>query len=69
MSKIVVQGIPYDEKSSFLQGPSLAPPLIREAYHSPSANYYAENGTLVSGERLVDKGDFDITDYFEIEVI
>ncbi|BFP43008.1 agmatinase [Flavobacteriaceae bacterium GF1] len=67
MSKIVVQGIPYDEKSSFLQGPSLAPPLIREAYHSPSANYYAENGTLLSSERLVDKGDFDITDYFEIE--
>ncbi|UOY06366.1 hypothetical protein L0P88_20895 [Muricauda sp. SCSIO 64092] len=69
MSKIVVQGIPYDEKSSFLKGPSLAPPLIREAYHSPSANYYAENGTLVSSALLLDKGDFGITDYFEIEVI
>lgn len=69
MSKIVVQGICYDEKSSFLQGPALAPARIREAYNSSSANYYAENGQLISQENILDKGDFGINAYFEIEKI
>lgn len=40
---ISVVGIPFDEYSSFLRGPALAPAKIREAYHSDSANYYSEN--------------------------
>jgi len=44
MKKITLQGIQYDEKSSFLKGPALAPPKIRSFYKSPSANYFAENG-------------------------
>lgn len=36
MSKIVVQGIQFDEKSSYERGPALAPPLIRQALHGGS---------------------------------
>lgn len=57
----------FDEKSSYLRGPSLAPPLIREAYHSASGNYFAEDGTEVSPEIFSDKGDYPITDYWDIE--
>lgn len=66
---ITLQGILYDEKSSFLNGPALAPPLIRKAYHSESANYFAENGMEVLPTKWLDKGDFSITDYFDIEKI
>lgn len=69
MSKITLQGITFDEKSSFLKGPALAPPLIRKAFHSPSSNYYSENGTLIAENLILDKGDFEIHDYFEIEKI
>ncbi|MEM1336483.1 MAG: agmatinase [Bacteroidota bacterium] len=69
MSKIVLRGFLYDEKSSFKKGPALAPPLIREAYHSASANYYAENGMEVLPSHFEDMGDFSIQDYFDIESI
>ncbi len=42
-SMISVVGIPFDEFSSFMRGPALAPPKIREAYHSDSANYFTED--------------------------
>ncbi|WP_420322465.1 agmatinase [Flagellimonas sp.] len=66
MKKISLQGIIYDEKSSFLRGPRLAPPLIREAYHSNSANYYAEDGSFIAPDLFVDMGDHNIKDYFDI---
>lgn len=69
MSKITIQGFLFDEKSSYLRGPALAPPLIRKAYHSHSANYYAENGELISNNLFLDKGDFEVSDYFEMERI
>ncbi len=65
--KIALQGILYDEKSSFLRGPAKAPPEIRAAYHSSSANYFSENGLEVAPEVFKDKGDFRPKDYFEIE--
>ncbi len=67
--KITLQGFLYDEKSSYLSGPALAPPLIRKAYHSDSANYFAENGLEIPPEIWNDKGDFEIKEYFEIEKI
>lgn len=67
--KIVLQGILFDEKSSFMRGPALAPPLIRKAYNSDSANYFAENGMEVRPEIWHDKGDFEIKDYWDIEKI
>jgi agmatinase len=67
MNKIIIQGIKYDEKSSYQKGPGLAPPLIREALHCGSSNYYAENGVSIEDIKIEDQGDFDISEYFEIE--
>jgi agmatinase len=69
MTKICIQGIQFDEKSSFMRGPKLAPPLIREALFSDSSNMFAENLVSISDLSLDDKGDFEITDYFDIESI
>ncbi|MDY8135364.1 agmatinase [Aquimarina sp. 2201CG5-10] len=69
MSKILIQGIQYDEKSSFQKGPALAPPLIREILNCGSLNLFAENGTTIENSEIIDKGDFEISEYFEIEKI
>ncbi len=69
MKNILIQGIQFDEKSSYQQGPALAPPLIREALHCGSANYFTENLISIENSRIIDKGDFPITDYFDIEKI
>jgi agmatinase len=69
MQKITIQGIQYDEKSSYQQGPSLAPPLIREALNSGSMNLFSENGITIETSRIEDKGDFIIENYFDIEDI
>lgn len=47
--EIAVLGVPYDERSSYLRGAALAPPRIREALHSPSANMTSESGRDLSG--------------------
>ncbi|WP_340201793.1 agmatinase [Ascidiimonas sp. W6] len=67
--KILLQGILFDEKSSYLQGPSEAPPIIREYLHSGASNYYAENGIEITSTLYDDIGDFEITAYDEIEKI
>lgn len=64
--KVILQGICYDLKSSFQRGPSKAPPLIRERFLSEAYNMYAENGKEVSSKSIIDKGDFDISEYWEI---
>ena len=64
---ILIQGVPYDEKSSFLQGARHAPPLIRETYHSSASNYFAENGIHTKPPNIIDVGDHAINDYFDIE--
>ena len=67
MNRIILQGILYDKKSSFLKGTALAPPKIRNLYKSPSANYFPENGLEIVREIFDDKGDFQISTYFDIE--
>ena len=69
MKKINIQGINYDQKSSYQQGPSLAPKLIRKALHSGSMNLFAESGITIENELIIDQGDFTITNYFDIEAI
>ena len=69
MRKIIIQGIKFDEKSSYQKGPKLAPPLIREALHCGSANMYTENVISIENSILDDKGDFEISEYFNIEKI
>ena len=69
MKNIIIQGIPYDAKSSWLKGSKLAPPLIRSLYHSDSTNYFAENGISTNHPMVKDLGDFKITDYFDIQKV
>jgi arginase len=40
----VLLGIPFDANSSWLRGPAGAPPIIRVALHSVSANAWTETG-------------------------
>ena len=64
---ISVIGLRYDKKSSFLRGPALAPPLIREALFSESGNQYSEKGVDVLGSDLVTyEEDFIPLDYHDI---
>ena len=54
-------GIPYDENSSFMQGPSQAPGLIRQMDTDGSANPYAEDGQLIKKDKSYqDLGDIDL---------
>lgn len=69
MSKIIIQGVQWDAKSSFQQGPAKAPALIREALHCGSANSYAENGQSIDDERVDADQDYEIKEYFDIERI
>ena len=69
MKNVLIQGIPYDDKSSFLEGAAEAPEIIREVYHSDSSNYFAENGVDTASKLVIDLGDFEITEYFEIEQV
>jgi len=58
---IAVIGIPFDEFSSFLRGTALAPPKIREAFHSDSSNYFAESGVdLKNHPGWKDEGDLKL---------
>lgn len=58
---VAVVGIPFDENSSFMRGPASAPPRIREALYSGSANLCAENGIdLESRKDWVDLGDLPL---------
>lgn len=67
--KIGLQGILFDAKSSYMRGPGLAPPLIRKAYNSDSANYFSESGLELRPDIWDDKGDYEVADYFDIEKI
>jgi agmatinase len=70
MNEIAIQGILFDEKSSYLKGASEAPPAIRECFHSGSSNYFSELGVNTWDlPEIQDFGDFDIEYYFQIEAI
>lgn len=69
MSRIAIQGICYDDKSSYQKGPRLAPHRIREALHSGSMNNYTEAGHSVESAFEQDLGDFSPHKYFDIEQI
>lgn len=69
MKNIAIQGLQWDAKSSFQKGPAEAPSLIRKALYSDSMNLYTENLVSIENETTMDKGDFEILDYFDIEKI
>jgi agmatinase len=55
--RIALIGIPYDEQSSFARGSSMAPAVVRAAWHSRSSNMYSENGMLIDESAVWDAGD------------
>lgn len=56
-------GLPYDASSSFMRGPALAPPLIREALHSSAGHLWTEAlQDLGASDGLQDAGDLAIPD-------
>lgn len=58
---LVLLGVCWDENSSFMRGPAEAPPAIRAALHSGSANLTAESGVdFGDNPRFVDAGDMVI---------
>lgn len=58
LGMVAVLGVPLDENSSFLRGPALAPPRIRETLHSSSGNWTTERGMdLGATDRWRDLGD------------
>src|SRR5436853_6762800 len=51
-------GLPYDASSSFLKGTAAAPPLIRQALHSPAGSPWTEMGVDLGADgALGDAGD------------
>ena len=58
---VALLGLPTDESSSFLRGPAMAPPRIREVLHNGSANLSSETGVDLNREpRFHDLGDLDV---------
>src|SRR5438552_17961045 len=55
-------GLPYDASSSFLKGTAGAPPVIRQALHSPAGNPWTETGVDLGADgALGDAGDVPLT--------
>ena len=55
-------GLPYDGSSSFRKGPAGAPPVIRQALHSPAGNPWTETGVDLGADgALGDAGDVPLT--------
>ncbi len=50
---VITVDIPFDEFSSYLRGPALAPPKIRESFNSDASNYFTENGTDLKHHKSV----------------
>lgn len=60
---IKLLGIPFDNNSSFLKGPALAPQRIRLMDREGSANCFAENGEeICGGKNYTDLGDIFFED-------
>lgn len=61
--RIALIGAPTDIHSSFLRGPASAPPAIRAALASDQANAFAEDGTEIGADVIVDDvGDLPLTE-------
>ncbi len=67
MFTIALTGIPYDRKSSFLQGAALAPARIRAALRNGAGNSWTELGVNpLEDPRFQDAGDLVVEDYATI---
>ena len=66
---ISIQGILFDQKSSFMRGAAMAPPRIRTILKNGASNSFSESGVDIWKHNIQDLGDFPIDDYFDIEKI
>jgi agmatinase len=70
MTRIALLGIPHDENSSFVKGPSEAPPHIRRELFSDCYSSWSETGIDIGAPgRLIDLGDIEfdgITDAWDV---
>ena len=57
--QLALIGIPWDENSSYMRGAAEAPPLIRAAFASESANLWSENGIDFGATSIFDAGDLE----------
>jgi agmatinase len=63
---VAILGIPFDDHSSFIKGPALAPKAIRYSLHSPSSGMCTESVLdLSEGSRLTDLGDLELNNFIE----
>lgn len=60
--RVMVFGVPFDAKSSFLRGAAQAPQRIRAALNDGSGNWFAECGTDLQAQPWHDAGDLPETD-------
>ncbi len=61
--KVGLLGVGFDANSTFRRGPAAAPPAIRAALGSESANAYSETGLRVwPSDCVLDHGDLDVPD-------
>lgn len=67
--RIILQGLLFDEKSSFMRGTASAPPAIRAILNNGAGNFFTESGINLEEHPYEDKGDFTITNYFDIEEV
>src|SRR5215471_8955577 len=58
-TRVGIIGFPWDENSSFMRGASEAPPLIRAAFASESANLWSETGIDLGATPIFDAGDVE----------
>jgi len=65
---IALIGFPFDEHSSFLQGPAKAPALIIESIESDSANFFTEDLVDLNAHSKVKwTGNYSFANYLDIE--
>ena len=65
----VLLGIPFDAQSSYLRGPALAPPLIRQAFRCDSSNLSTETGIDLNSRSFTDGGDLQLSEETSFQVI
>src|SRR5262245_28582666 len=58
-TRVATIGVPWGENSSFMLGASEAPPLIRAAFASESANLWSETGIDFGATPVFDAGDVE----------
>lgn len=63
MPRFSLLGVPHDDNSSFMKGPSEAPPRIRAQLYSDAYCEFSETGIDLSAKgRIVDHGDIQFND-------